>query len=175
MKKFERSKTATKPYTNEGLIMNELQRVSNAEVGISQKDECVEDIHQKYQAMGTAGVLLVQACGVWAEKIGEAEFLKLARQGRLPFGEDRARKLLIVGRRKDKEREPFEYFAELLLGNAPGLGAYERVEIYDRLIRHMKNCKLTKLTTAVGKLKAEWDAEGEEDDKRTDRVLTSAP
>ena len=61
-----------------------------------------------------------------------------------------------------KEREPFEHFAEFLLGNS-GLGAYERVEIYERLIRHLKNCKLTKLTVALEKMKAEWDAEDEQE------------
>ena len=63
--------------------------------------------------------------------------------------------------REWQEREPFEHFAELLLGISPGLGAYEEAEIYERLIRHLKNCKLTKLATAVETMKAEWDAEDE--------------
>ena len=29
--------------------MNEIQQVSNAGAGISQEEECVEDIHEKYQ------------------------------------------------------------------------------------------------------------------------------
>ena len=60
--------------------------------------------------------------------------------------------------REWQEREPFEHFAEFLLSNAPGLGLIESRH-YGRVIRHLKNCKLTKLTTALEKMKAEWDAE----------------
>ena len=82
--------------------MNKIQRVSNcAGATVLQEERCVKEIHQKYQDIGTAGLLLVQACVTWADKIGEAAFLALARQGRLPFGETRAHRLLTVGRRED--------------------------------------------------------------------------
>ena len=76
--------------------------------------------------------------------------------------EEREKRVAEEKEREWQEREPFEHFAELLLGKAPGLGAYERDDIYERLIRHLKNCKLTKLTKAVERLKAEWGAEDEQ-------------
>ena len=69
--------------------------------------------------------------------------------------------------REWKEREPFEYLAEYLLGNAPGLDLFQYAEKYNLVIRHLKNCKLTKLATAVEKMKAEWDAEVEKENRRT--------
>ena len=62
-----------------------------------------------------------------------------------------------------KEREPFEYFAEFLLGNSPGLNLWDSAKEYDRVIRHMKRCKLTKIVKAIEKMKAEWDAEHEQE------------
>ena len=61
-----------------------------------------------------------------------------------------------------REREPFEFFAEFLVDELriySGHAFFMESPNYDYLIRHMKNCKLTKLTTALEKLKAEWDAE----------------
>ena len=60
-----------------------------------------------------------------------------------------------------KEREPFEFFAEFLLGNTPGLELYDSTN-YEPFIRHLKNCRLNKLATAVEKMKAEWDAVDEQ-------------
>ena len=88
--------------------------------------------------------------------------------------EERERRNAEEEEREWQEREPFEFFAEFLLGNAPGLDAYDRTEDYERLVRHLKKCRIRKLTTAVEKKKAEFDAEVEEDDRRTDRVLASA-
>ena len=65
--------------------------------------------------------------------------------------------------REWKEREPFKHFAEWLLGNTPGLNLCWSAKDYERLIRHMTNCKLTKLVAAVEKMKAEWDAEHEQE------------
>ena len=68
--------------------------------------------------------------------------------------------------REWQEREPFEHFAGYLVDElrTPTGYAYfvESPEDYERLIRHMKNCKLTKLATALEKKKAAWDAEDEQ-------------
>ena len=63
--------------------------------------------------------------------------------------------------REWQEREPFEHFAEFLLSNTGGLGLIESRH-YDRALRHLKNCKLTKLAKALERLKAEWEAKDEQ-------------
>ena len=81
--------------------MNEIQEVGSGAVADQKKETCVTEIHEAYRAWGTAGLLLVECCVVWADKIGDTEFIRLAKEGELPFGEDRASRLLRVGRRKD--------------------------------------------------------------------------
>ena len=89
---------------------------------------------------------------------GEIRVDKKAEQQRR---EERERDIAEEEEREWQEREPFEHFAEFLLGNAPGLDLYDSTD-YERFVRHLKNCKLTKLATAVEKKKAEWDAEEEQ-------------
>ncbi len=64
--------------------MNKIQ-VSSQRGGASvqQKEACVEEVNEAYQAWGTAGLLLVECCALWANKIGKEEFLKFARKGKL--------------------------------------------------------------------------------------------
>ena len=57
-----------------------------------------------------------------------------------------------------QDREPFEFFAEFLLPIIPNISLYDSRH-YDLVIRHLKNCKLTKLTAALEKLTAELDIE----------------
>ena len=75
--------------------------------------------------------------------------------------EEQERDIAEQEEREWQEREPFEYFAQYLLSNAPGLGLCDSTKHYDLVIRHLKNCKLTKLTKALEKKKAEWEAEDE--------------
>ena len=98
---------------------------------------------------------------------GEIRRDKEAQQQRR---EEQERDIAEQDEREFQEREPFEHFAEFLAGElAPSAGSYlfESTKYYDLVIRHLKNCKLTKLTAALEKMKAEFDAEVEEDNKRT--------
>ena len=46
--------------------MNELQRVGSGAVADQEKEACVTEVHEAYRAWGTAGLLLVECCVVWA-------------------------------------------------------------------------------------------------------------
>ena len=64
--------------------------------------------------------------------------------------------------REFREREPFEHFAEFLLKVEPLHGSTGYTADYQLIIRHLKNCKLTKLATAIEKMAAERRDEEEQ-------------